>query len=641
MSYLFLVNIGPVQGFIASARRTGDLAFGSWFLSEISRVAANQIVQEKGILIFPAPLDVALLDSSSNSSDSLNVANKILAFVESEQLPEQLGDQINQAINKRIKEIVEKAYANIPLSEEMHVRAKAQIADLVECTWVALPYVEGTYKGTRLQLEMLMSARKNTRDFQQVTWGDNVPKSSIDGQLESIIPEAEYPSRRASESENLARTRALYKRYKAGSAERLSGVDLLKRQGNAVLGSHFPSTSHIATLPFLKRFEIFMDTSQVKFAWNEYISKLQNLASLPLETVPHNYPSHLILGRYEGSLLFEDRLIDMLYVPTSSSGENRVLQDAKNALRDFYRVLDKQSETLGFSKARPYPYYALLQADGDGMGEVINKVAENGYRSHQYLSQRLATFSKDAKHIVEEYQGVLIYAGGDDVLAFLPLHTLLQCTSKLSWTFQNTLKNFQDKRGRTPTLSVGVAVIHHLEPLRNAREIAHRAERQAKHVDGKNALSIIISKRSGEEYSMVGSWGKNDTDGGIASHLEQLINFSSVGAIPRGTAYELRDMVLHLTASYFDTPTHEEQERLQAVMHCDAQRILQRKLFIPSHKYAEEQIEKVMKFFQLILEQKPQDTKMRYSRSIEEFINQLIVAQVLSDARQLAEPEKE
>ena len=63
MNYLFLVNIGPVQGFIASARRTRDLWFGSWLLSELSKAAAQEIVNAgtRNSLIFPAPNDQTLL----------------------------------------------------------------------------------------------------------------------------------------------------------------------------------------------------------------------------------------------------------------------------------------------------------------------------------------------------------------------------------------------------------------------------------------------------------------------------------------------------------------------------------------------------------------------------------------------------
>jgi hypothetical protein len=37
---LLLITIGPVQEFIAAARRSRDLWFGSWLLSELSKAAA-------------------------------------------------------------------------------------------------------------------------------------------------------------------------------------------------------------------------------------------------------------------------------------------------------------------------------------------------------------------------------------------------------------------------------------------------------------------------------------------------------------------------------------------------------------------------------------------------------------------------
>jgi len=39
--YLLACSIGPIQGFIAAARRTRDFWFGSFLLSEISRAAAK------------------------------------------------------------------------------------------------------------------------------------------------------------------------------------------------------------------------------------------------------------------------------------------------------------------------------------------------------------------------------------------------------------------------------------------------------------------------------------------------------------------------------------------------------------------------------------------------------------------------
>ena len=81
MPYVLQIHIGPVQSFIAAARRSRDLWFGSWLLSELSKAAAKSIAENKGeginALVFPAP--ASLEDLAANSA--LNVANKIVAVV--------------------------------------------------------------------------------------------------------------------------------------------------------------------------------------------------------------------------------------------------------------------------------------------------------------------------------------------------------------------------------------------------------------------------------------------------------------------------------------------------------------------------------------------------------------------------------
>lgn len=54
-SHLLALTVGPVQDFIAAARRTRDLWFRSHLLSEISKAAAKSLRDQGGKLIFPAP----------------------------------------------------------------------------------------------------------------------------------------------------------------------------------------------------------------------------------------------------------------------------------------------------------------------------------------------------------------------------------------------------------------------------------------------------------------------------------------------------------------------------------------------------------------------------------------------------------
>jgi CRISPR-associated protein Cmr2 len=289
MNYLFLVTIGPVQDFIASARRTRDLHFGSWFLSELARAAAHEIVAHNGLnsLIFPAPASAELL---MPYNEKFIVANKIIARVE--QPPQILGSHVRQAVFTQLRGIRDDAYKSVYFQGKMRSISEAQVEDLVEILWVALPFDGQEYQRTRKRLEALMAARKNTRDFGQTTaWQAAAPKSSIDGRLESVIPEQAYPSASASEEDRRTKIRLLYEDYGAGPAERLSGVDLLKRNGITAFGSRFPSTSHMATVPFLERLKMLKNKNpqlaQVQSAWDAYIRKVQQLAfTSQLERIP-------------------------------------------------------------------------------------------------------------------------------------------------------------------------------------------------------------------------------------------------------------------------------------------------------------------------------------------------------------------
>jgi len=606
MKYLFQVSIGPVQSFIASARRTQDLRFSSQLLSELAKTAAKKIVEEntENMLIFPAPLSKKELIPGSE----LNVANKIVALVYE---PQQLGDKVHEAIHERLESVKESA-AWERIDEQYKNDANAQIDDLIEYFWVALPFIEDKYEEIRKRLEALMAARKNTRDFSKVTWGSGQPKSSIDGQLESVIPEDKYPYRKDSPEDRLSKVSKLYENYGAGPAERLSGVDLLKRKGQIGSDTHFPSTSHMATLSFLKRLEQLTPDklAKSKEQWSIYIKELQKIAIAPkeLERIPHRFPTHVILDRYEGSLLFEERLVDMVDESNAGNSMRKDLGKVKRALRDFYSTIDN---------IHPIPYYAIIQADGDHMGAVIDHRAKEGYKAHQELSQQLDNFSRGVLDIVKKYEGALVYAGGDDVQALLPLHTVLQCAQALAEHFRKTLENFDDGKGGKPTLSVGIAIVHHLDSLQDSLGLARSAEAKAKKLDAqKNALAIIVSKRGGSDYSIVGRWEKIDI------RLNSLIKFYELKSIPAGTAYELQSLVQRLGVLTDTSITLHKAAR------AEASRILERKLALIS----EERKQEVMN----VIGTKLDEHQASVGKKLEQLVNEMLVAQLLAEANILA-----
>jgi CRISPR-associated protein Cmr2 len=629
--YLFLVSIGPVQTFIASARRSRDLWFGSTLLSELARVAAEKIARSQGedSLIFPSISPSEL--QAENPEQPVNVANKIIARIH--QSPTELAREVRTAIFNRLHQLRELAYKDI---RDFHQEnAIAQVDDLVEYLWVALPFDRSDYGATLDKLEALMAARKNTRDFQPVSWGAARQKSSIDGQLESVIPEGRYPNRRTDDvKKRQKKVEFLYSNYGAGPSEQLSGVDLLKRNGRLTSpddSARFPSTSHIAALPFLVHLDTLFKTKEeirekAKGHWDSYTQELKNVAVHDFDRISPKYEPHTLLGNYDGSLLFEERWVDLVgdIKDVRQETENAAhLKKASEALAAFFKIV----------KAHPDPYYAILLADGDGMGKVIDAQAKrkDGEEAHRTLSQSLNGFADKAREIVEnENQGALVYSGGDDVLAFIPLHRVLQCAQALQEDFRQKLEPFKDTDGNSPTLSIGIVIVHHLFSLREALNLARAAEKRAKKVPGKNALAITVSKRSGDDYSVAGHWGDLDT------HLDTLIELSMDDVIPAGMAYELRDLALRLQGD-----EKAQSEKLREAMFTEARRIVKRKKSFlkpqpaqDTDKGTDERLDPLLK--RLDNAEKPPSSKDTSPVSLEQISHELIIARILADARTLA-----
>lgn len=100
--------------------------------------------------------------------------------------------------------------------------------DLIETQWVIVPVA--SYPEARRRAKALLASRKASRTFAPVPWsttGPGIPKSSLDGSRECVIDESIYEDVR-----NGRRSADwLMKHFRARPAERLSGVDLLKRLG--------------------------------------------------------------------------------------------------------------------------------------------------------------------------------------------------------------------------------------------------------------------------------------------------------------------------------------------------------------------------------------------------------------------------
>ena len=186
------------------------------------------------------------------------------------------------------------------------------------------------------------------------------------------------------------------------------------------------------------------------------------------------------------------------------------------------------------------PYLAVLVADGDHMGRALSRIESAD--EHRGFSEALAAFASDARQIVHEHCGVLIYAGGDDVVAFVPVDQCLTCARGLHDTFGHLLASWSTKTDPGLTLSVGLAIAHFMEPLEDLLGYGRAAERHAKRPrvedrgqEERNALAVHVHKRGGGPVAMRANWHSEPDE-----HLQTLAGWLNERAMSGRVAYDLR-----------------------------------------------------------------------------------------------------
>lgn len=557
MQYVIVVNVGPVQGFIATARRTRDLWFGSWLLSELSRAALATLRDECGATV---------ISPSTSGSPEEMLVNHITAVIDEQGLK-----ALPTLLPKRLIECIEAEWSKVGsrFALDPNVDALAQLRDLPECTWAAAPIVKG-YAAARDAAGRLLAARKSTRTFAPVRWGFTKAKSSLDGALESVIPEGAYPDEGDRKEQGRTKVDELYRTYGAGPAERLSAVDLLKRKGGGE--RHVASTTHMAALPLLERMQ--SEAPQCAPHVRTLLASLRKQGVKPQKLDGAN-PRLAVLEECDASLLYLSRLGD--------EAEERQLTEeeqagAAEALQQFFSA-------LGYGSPPP-AYYAVLMADGDFMGIVVD--AQQTEEEHAALSAALLAFATAAQKVVaaERNRGLLVYSGGDDVLALLPVHRAIACAAELADLFRRSLSHFKGQTAEgqevSPTLSAGIVIAHHLEPLSDVLRLGRAAEATAKGVPGKNALAVTLSKRSGADRTISGGW-----TAGFAERINDYVDLHLQDAVPDGVAYELQDLSLLLTDV---RGAKQTDAHLMEFVQGEALRILGRKRAAQGSRKVDEQI---------------------------------------------------
>ncbi len=271
-------------------------------------------------------------------------------------------------------------------------------------------------------------------------------------------------------------------------------------------------------------------------------------------------------------------------------------QQAARSIFDLHKVKDI------------HKYYAVLLMDGDKMGELINgETLDNGETLgaswnnvlHPDLMERLnGDFDKDYKafwrlwqnkkrfispavhaaisealgdfslltvpRIIDKHHGRLLYAGGDDVCAILPVSTAIDAAREIAESYNNgfifePVKGFASPLASTwepeigklglhlgtgdkISISAGIMIAHHKKPLGSVIKRAHELLNMAKNDGGRNAFVLELDKRSGGGRLFGAKWHDCQGESTILEHFlatASALKNSEQAAMSSSLAYRL------------------------------------------------------------------------------------------------------
>ena len=279
---------------------------------------------------------------------------------------------------------------------------------------------------------------------------------------------------------------------------------------------------------------------------------------------------------------------------------------------------------------KPPTYYAILSVDGDNMGKwlkgeklpaveelIHEKVRDELFKLykkfeeffkkshpmspsfHNLFSGRLSEFAlKEVRKIVEgKYYGKLIYAVGDDVLAFLPVEDALKCACYLNKAFKSLL-------GEKASVSAGIVFVHHKYPLSLALREVRDAQKRAKRDYGRSAVCIKHISGSGQIRTTGFRWEDKN-------FFDEIVKKYSDEELSSKFAYDLVDVVRMLQGR-----ENKVKDETLSILEREIKRLYRRKV-------SKDNVDKDF-------EEKLLNTMKRYKDNILAFADMLIIARFVA-----------
>ena len=499
---LVVVALAGVQRYITESRTTADLRAASQIVAHLAAEAVARLVGEHDAeMVFPAPVERDGKRRKSDADDGM--PNRVVAL-----LPQGTGPAAAQDTASHLDTVWER------WMEEIFDRSMHQVPGWPVVQWVSVPSSPGSYERTWERAQRALAERKNTRNFSQP--GD------VPGELCMLSPRW-----RAVDEEDLPPRTPKHLRR-----ERLAVANWVKRLWHHTsAGSHesFPSTNAIASLPY-RHAVLTLWKGEGTAAIGDLVAELHRSAKrlgtdpigetwtpgLPSE--PRTTEADWLRGRGSRWVFPESWHVDALsreFTDTAEEAERRredpgfvdAVRSGGKAAQALVELLTEQGVPP------PSPHLAVLVQDLDSMGRYLSGGApgqdgsrldlSRGHTVHTDVSTRLALTAARQREAVKKAGGVVVYAGGDDLLALVPAASALAAVRACREAGDPGL----------PHASNGLLFFHHGDSLRQALARAQELLEEAKALRGKNGLGVGFIRSSGSHAECVLPWREEIRDG--------------------------------------------------------------------------------------------------------------------------------
>lgn len=518
----------PVQGFVSQARRTRDLWAGSYLLSWLAGQAMQALIPKGGKIQLPdvendplfqqicSPEHITLEDQAAYLG---SLPNRFTVTV-----PEGVdGTTCTKAIDQAWLQVTKAVFAIIGdyLQQEQIDVWKKQTKEFWECTWVI---------GEKISL---LDQRKNLRlHFSSPEEGE---KCTVCGERQELSCE-EYPRRKDIQKwwKGL---------IKATSASEIHGLDLRENErlcaicltkrlfphvAQQAIGwqvpEFYPSTPYLSAIDWIIHvLEIAKEDAGVKDAAAHLLNMVKepivkraekrNWAKIQkIQELVEDLPELRQFLSVDGSVFFQDAIQH-----NDLQLDNRF--EVSTALSSLQKAVEKAEEIQKQHVGKASPFYAILLMDGDNMGQLIGNHSKD---ERAKISKALASFTALVPEIVREQNGLLLYAGGDDVFALLPVSIAIECARRCRFAYQCAFKEHAPFVSQTrTTISAAVQYAHMNTALGVVVRDAHRLlDDIAKDKTGRDALACRVWKRGGPVLTWSQPWSVID-DGLLITSVQK------------------------------------------------------------------------------------------------------------------------